>query len=281
MSDEEIISRLGGEKKKKKISPDDCYGVVKLSKKYVTVILIIMLITIVPLFLGVIKGLSAVIDIEVNPSQINLDPTQPIKIERDTDNTHFGRYAFTNNATFNFFGLEVMILYPATNAFLDKEFYQSQFPDRIISTSLNDFVTSLDSKTDFFLSQNLIFFSNNSSLTQLKYRISADYSIAIRIQVFINFTIPNERPVRLSFLYSENHDRVSLLGKPLGITSFPLVHGSTFKLNITNMYYDYQYINRYFGLWGAESDIPPYPFIVNATKTNSFNWNDFWGVTYT
>jgi len=170
-SEESDIERLQRQRQRK-LSPEDCEGVVKKSKSYMILILVLSGLIITPLLIGMFVTPSAIVDIRVDLKGINVNPDRLIRIDTDM-------YVSTANATFTPSFLFVGVLYPATEGLYEREIYLGQYPNRVFSEPLKDTIANLNGVTDFFFSSSFLALTPNTG-NELKLRLSADYSIVIK-----------------------------------------------------------------------------------------------------
>lgn len=255
--------------KDKRTSPlyYDCDKVTSVSKRYVYVLFLILIITMIPLTWGALRGVSSIIEIKYDFTNLDVNPTQNIKITPD-NNTDVGIIVNPNHATFTPFLLRIDILYPLTEQFVNTEMKYGQFPNRIVDSELKTNIMNYSDKYEDYFFGSLNHLIDTDQPVDFKYRISADYSILIQVYVKITFDDPNIPSTSIVFVYVNDH-----LGT--GETTFQLIRGNTLLLDINNLYYDYSNINAYFQLWSNTPYV--YPFLIEGTMTNSFNWNNFWG----
>ncbi len=258
------------EQRSRQSRPSDCDKSEKNSRKYMTVMVVIGVLTSSLFITSSYFGSSAIISVRYNFSGINVTPTKTIPIDYD------GTYASSINATFTPLFIFIGFLYPKTDPIFHTESYLGQYPNNMISGELIGIVNGLDDVEDYFFASSYHFINTTQDIT-IKLRMSADFTVLFKVVVLVDFLNESINDQTISFVYITNRGTDNL-GRPYGICTFGLTHTYTLALNVTNLLYDYDNIQKFFRTWSNEFQIQPYPFYMNATLTNSYNWENYWGV---
>ena len=276
MSNLSVIPKSFKEKSYLTASKEEyCDYLIKKQKRAIIYILIGFLVLGLVGFFAIYKGQSAIVDLSIDLTSTNISPNQTIKVTTDTE-LEQGLYASISNASFSPIYAFIGIVSNYGSLIYGTEGHYAQyFNHKIVKNGdlAVNIIPILETAENQFLSSCVVPLS--SAVSHIQIRLSADYYIFIEIYIRVSFTNPLFDDVILPFALINNHGLRNDTGYPIGSLLFPLENGKTTFIEITSLYYDYGIIPSYNSYWVEETDVTPYPFLLNATITTKFDWNTY------
>ncbi len=216
------------------------------------------------LVVGLFITPSAILVVNYDSNEWDYTPIEPLRVSSNY-------YADSTNATFTPICLMIGYLYQRTESILGKEKYIGQIiKQNIVSDTIQVNLDVFKTVDDWFCgyTSRILGVNENGSIEM---RLSSDYELLVVISIMVNFTDPNILDTNIKCIYIRNSGELDTYGLPRGDTSLDLQRGNTLQVGIHNIQYNYTLAQSFWNVWGDETEIVAYPYLINATITNEFN----------